>query len=172
MKRLLSVPVLGLVFLSLIAVVLLFVARHRQTTVLQPVIIPLVDADTDGDNGIMFSDHTKIKFLPEPKNHPPPVIVVGPFHWRIRYADLGEKLYGATDNFHLQIIVNPKVPLDQFKETVVHELFHACIYLGNDGSSGTNLGNDDTFIEATAPAFLFVLEKNPELVRWLQQKDF
>ena len=170
MRRLLSVPVLGLVLLSLIAVVLLFVVRHRQTTVIQPVIIPLVDAETD--NGITFSNHTKIKFLPEPKNHPPSVVVIGPFHWRIRYADLGEDLFGATDNFHLQIIVNPNMPLDQFRETVLHEIFHACIYLGNDGSSGKNLESDDAFIEATAPAFLYTLEKNPELVLWLQQKTF
>ena len=105
-----------------------------------------------------------------PPNHPPSVIKVGPYHWHVRYVDFGAGEYARSYPKRLEIQLDPSLPVDQLKETVIHELLHTCLFIGNRGvSGGDDMGLDDQYIEATSATLLQVLRDNPELVAWLEK---
>ncbi len=105
------------------------------------------------------------------KRMPPDTIIIGPFHWNVRYLKSMPMRYGMEVPESLQLQIDPGLPPDQTKETLVHEILHACIFVGNRGSKPSMIETDDEYIEASAPTFMQVLRDNPELVKWLQEKN-
>lgn len=160
-RKRLIVP-LGTIFLLFVLMVFLFVVVRHISNPGPPV--RLVDVPEDPD--------PTYEYAAAPANAPPSVIVVGAFHWRVRYVDFQEDFFGRTSPSHLEIDIDPSLPLDQLKETVLHEVMHACLFVGNSGSSPGKLVDDDAYIESSAPTLLEVLEQNPQLVAWLTQKNF
>lgn len=109
--------------------------------------------------------------LPAPKDAPPERIKVGPYHWTVKYNRLMPMIYGNSDLPTLTIRLDPYLPPDQLKETLLHEIFHACMFVGTGGQSTEGLPYmDDQLIEATVPTLLQVMRDNPELVKWLQKE--
>lgn len=154
---------LAFVLFLLISVPLIFLAVHQPHSIPAELVDP---ADTSTD---VKPDY---EYAAAPANHPPSVIVVGPYHWRVRYVDFRGDYYGRSSYSELEIYIDPSLPLDQLKETVLHEVMHACLFVGNSGSSPGRLISDDGFIESSVPTLLGVMEQNPELVHWLTQKNF
>lgn len=105
-----------------------------------------------------------------PANHPPSVVKVGPYHWHVRYVEFGAGEYARSYPKKLEIQLDPTLPVDQLKETVIHELLHTCLFVGNRGvSGGDDLVLDDQYIEATSATLLQIFRDNPELVAWLEK---
>lgn len=107
--------------------------------------------------------------VPAPPDPPPSKIIVGPYAYKIYWrssASMGNS-YGITWTKTSSIYVDSGLSKGQLRETVLHELFHACQTVG---SFYGNNSSADGFIESTAPTLIQILRDNPDLVRWLQEK--
>lgn len=116
-----------------------------------------------------FDDEKPPVYVEAPPNHPPAIIKAGPYHWRVRYVKFGSGEFARTYYKTLEIQLDPTLPVDQLKETLIHELIHSCIFVGNRGTSRGDMTDDDQYIEATAPTLLQIFRDNPELIVWLQK---
>lgn len=107
-----------------------------------------------------------------PSNPPPSVILVGPYHWTIRYVKFGPFDFGRDYPKQLEIQLDPTLPRDQLVETLLHEIAHTCLFVGGGGTASMSGDpkTDDEFIEDMVPTMMQVLRDNPELVRWLEQR--
>jgi len=72
---------------------------------------------------------------------------------------------GTCDFDGLQILLRKRLRKSVAKETLLHELLHACTYPSLNEKTVT----DEDFVTAVAPALLQVLQENPELVAYLTQ---
>lgn len=113
------------------------------------------------------------KPAPTLKDKPPSTIKAGPFTWNVRFVKTGDA-FGEIVYRPLELRIAPDLPPDQLKETMLHELLHASMFVGGGGTSGPVIHGeemtDDQFIEAAAPTMLQIFRDNPELVAWLARK--
>lgn len=72
---------------------------------------------------------------------------------------------GSCDTDGLQILIRKPVRSSIAKETLLHELLHACNYPTFVGKE--NVSEED-IVNATAPVLLQVLRDNPELIEYLR----
>ena len=109
-------------------------------------------------------------------HHLPSSVTVGPYRYsiqvdRARLADLNRRQDGShghqvgeTDHVTLEITMDPHLPLDLLKETLLHEVIH-CIW------STVNLRqrklNEEDVIGSLVPTLLDTLRRNPTLVEYL-----
>lgn len=80
-------------------------------------------------------------------------------------AQMGD-LLGECDTNTLQISVRQRMKKSKSRETLVHELLHACThpsFLGNERLT------DEDFVTAVAPVLLQVIQDNPGLLEYLTQ---
>lgn len=74
-------------------------------------------------------------------------------------------MYGITDPRLLEIHVNPHVAADQQRETLLHELLHACHFATGLGAEQKVRG--ETFVTRTSPVLASLLMRNPAVVAYL-----
>lgn len=167
-----SIALLGLIaaYISIVGYAIYF-QRHKP----KPVMISTPPITVRSIEDLVFNSSETVVYLPAPQDPPPSVVKVGPYHWTLTYAKLEPGTFGEDWPMLLEIRLNPKLPPDQLKETLLHELFHASIFIGSGGVMPGSLEAmdpkiDDVFIEQTAPTLLQVLRDNPELVKWLQKE--
>lgn len=103
----------------------------------------------------------------------PEVIKIGPLMYSIfwdeqkikefSYAD-GTKVRGYCDQEAMEIVIDPKLNVQMKRETLWHEIKHACAYWVY-----TTLTNpsEEEVISLTAPIELAVLRDNRDLTDWL-----
>jgi hypothetical protein len=72
---------------------------------------------------------------------------------------------GECDFDNTQIVIRKRLKKSVAKETLLHELLHACIYPSFNDKSTT----DEEFVLALAPVLLQVIQDNPELLEYLTQ---
>ena len=72
---------------------------------------------------------------------------------------------GECDSDAVQIIVRKGLKRSVAKETLLHELLHACSY----PSFIDKWTNDEDFVLAITPVLLQVIQDNPELLEYLTQ---
>lgn len=106
----------------------------------------------------------------------PDKVRVGPHRYRIRYdkdaIDLKatehneRRLYGLTEPTAQVIHIDPTLAPDQLRDTVLHEVLHACLSLiGADEQLSP--GKEERLVRALSPVLLQVLCDNPKLARFL-----
>lgn len=106
---------------------------------------------------------------------PPSQVEVGPYTYRIEFRDskLMEKHFhdlGWSFGAQQIIIVDAGLTGNRVRETVLHELMHAC-QDAKDRDGVEEPMTADEFIERTAPTLIEVLQRNPQLVEWLTQPE-
>lgn len=95
-------------------------------------------------------------------------VKVGPHSYAIRTDRRASDDYGETFLDRCEIVVSSKQGPSQRRETVLHEILHAC-------SSLTGLrvemgeGWDESMCTRMAPVLLDVLRRNPRLVEFLTE---
>ena len=72
---------------------------------------------------------------------------------------------GECDFDNTQIVVRKRLKKSVAKETLLHELVHACLYPSFDDKAITT----EDFVLALSPVLLQVIEDNPELLEYLTQ---
>ena len=75
---------------------------------------------------------------------------------------MGDDL-GTCGFDEVQIVVRKGLRKSVAKETLLHELLHACTYPSLNSKTAT----DEKFVTAVAPSLLQMLQDNPELVEYL-----
>lgn len=70
---------------------------------------------------------------------------------------------GKCDYDAVTISVRKRMPGNKARETLLHEILHACGY-------PTLLGKDEKFVDTIAPLLLQVIQDNPELMEYLLAK--
>lgn len=103
-----------------------------------------------------------------PPDPPPTAIQVGPFGYRIHWRTdkTLPDAYGATYYPQTIILLQNGLSPSQLRETLTHELLHACTGVGNYLHTNDDVIND----EAVAPTLLQVIHDNPKLMRWLAER--
>ena len=98
----------------------------------------------------------------------PRKIVTGPFTWELRWERPERPdLAGETDAVNLRIKVMPGVAEDFARETLVHEVLHACFAV-----SGLDMGDDEEQIVSRLSPYLFdALRRSPGLADYLLGVD-
>lgn len=91
-------------------------------------------------------------------------IVTGPFTWAVAWRRPERPdLAGETDAVNLTIKVAPGFAPDFERETLIHELLHACFAV-----SGLDLGDDEEQVVSRISPFLFdALRRSPGLRTYL-----
>ena len=74
----------------------------------------------------------------------------------------GMQLSGNFDPRYLTITVDPNQAPSQVRETLLHELLHAC-----SQEAGMDETQEEQTVNAQAPRLLAALRDNPDLVAWL-----
>ena len=107
---------------------------------------------------------------------PPRHVQIGPFRYTLaiggkHYSNLavreGEVPGGYCDYDHLVIAIKPGLAPDVTRETVLHEIIHACGHAA--GVKWTTTGDDaeEDTIESLSPTLLAALRDNPRLATYL-----
>jgi hypothetical protein len=123
-------------------------------------------------------DHLHKRYKPTPVVHAaepqrcPSRLLVGSYVYELVAGDPGissaGKPYGGITNFQRQVIViDPELPRDLKKETIVHELEHIAASQGMQRSADYfkhHKYRDEQWIEATAPILTLTLRRYPELL--------
>ena len=103
----------------------------------------------------------------------PKQVQVGPFTYSVtvdqaaidRAGQEGrETLYGQTRHTISRILVDPELSADQKRETLQHEVLHACI---NTSGLAISTTDQENLVGALSPILLDTLRRNPELVEYL-----
>ena len=80
-----------------------------------------------------------------------------------------DQLFGRCDFENLIIGVNGDVADDMIRETLLHEVLHACVF-----ASGADLGegaeHEEAFVAVMSPMLIEVLRNNPVLVDFLLRR--
>lgn len=97
----------------------------------------------------------------------PRSIRVGPFTWTVSYDPFLMDAVGETKAEQLTIRLKPGHAPDYERDTLVHELIHACLV-----HSPLELDHDleEKICLALAPALLDTLRRNPKLAAYLLEK--
>lgn len=106
---------------------------------------------------------------------PPDRVCVGPHRYRVRFntdavaaasLEHGARLLGRCDTEACTIVVDPRLAGTMQRETLTHEVLHACMDVIG---AGDDLGHDteERVVRRLAPVLLDVLRRNPGLVSWL-----
>lgn len=100
------------------------------------------------------------------RTRPPTRVKVGPYGYRVTLIPPGGDTLGLCHLDSLTIQVQENQPLDIERDTVLHEVLHACLAL-----TGHNLvlGADaeEALIRALSPILLHTLRRNKRLRRYL-----
>ncbi len=72
---------------------------------------------------------------------------------------------GSCDTDALQILVRKQIRKSVARETLLHEILHACTYPSFLSKTMT----DEDFVEAVSPVLLQVIQDNPDLLAYLTQ---
>ena len=100
---------------------------------------------------------------------PPRTIKVGPHDYTIRPERRDGDDFAETHTDRCEIIVSGKQCQSQLRDTILHEIFHACSDLaGLRFEMGEE--NDERYARRMAPVFLDVLRRNPRLVEFLVER--
>jgi hypothetical protein len=96
-------------------------------------------------------------------------IVTGPFTWAVSWVKPDrQEVAGETDALNLAIRVMPGNALDFERETLMHELLHACCSV-----AGLDLGDDgeERVVAGLSPFLLDALRRSPGLADYLLGVD-
>ncbi len=91
-------------------------------------------------------------------------IVTGPFTWRIEWVDLGGEHYGETDQERLLIRMQPDLAPEFERETLMHELLHACYRTAGIDST---VEREEQIVSGISPFLLDALRRSPGLAAYL-----
>jgi len=109
----------------------------------------------------------------------PKSVRVGPHRYQIvvsrsaidaESAKDGERKLGSCDAQHCRIVVEPDQAPSQLRDTVVHELLHACFDLIG-GQEDVSHDVEEKLVRRLAPILVGVLQANPRLVEWVAGSD-
>lgn len=94
----------------------------------------------------------------------PQSVRVGPFDWSIVLEE-PDGAWGDTNFEKLRIRVSPNIEPAAQRETLLHELMHAC-HLSN-GVESDKQTDPETVISAVSATLSDTLQRNPGLIRYL-----
>lgn len=96
----------------------------------------------------------------------PTRVKVGPFTWRISQDDPADaETMGETALRELVIRIDGSLCEDVWRETLLHELLHAChLVCGLGAETNTNA---ETVVTMTSPVLLDLLRSNPRVRAYL-----
>jgi hypothetical protein len=116
----------------------------------------------------------------------PEALLIGPFTWVVKWDQeswseafdatiLGDdpdaaRAYGMTDKRSCTIWMNPNNAETFLRETLFHEIMHACQFIAGLSNSKPVVGED--FITRVSPLYLDALRRNPGLVEYLMAWDW
>lgn len=92
---------------------------------------------------------------------------------RIAGREMDADLIGHSDHVHLRITVESGLAHSLEQETVLHEVLHCVFSITNlaDELNEKDEGNEEKFIQRISPLLLQVIQENPELMRYLYEKE-
>lgn len=98
------------------------------------------------------------------------LIRVGPYRIIVHWMDKKEaKKWENPAGFFLpeqcQIALREDLDIDFLRETLLHEILHACALVAGVDDSDPD---EERIVRALAPTLLDVLQRNPRLVRYLR----
>lgn len=102
----------------------------------------------------------------------PTTIIVGPYEYTVRLdkdrieeleKESGDELYGMTTHNLLEIAVHPHMHNTLIKETLLHEVLHAVLYVTGI-SHGMSDDDEEQLIRSLSPCLFMLLRDNPGLV--------
>jgi len=98
----------------------------------------------------------------------PKSIKVGPHTYTVlrKQASAFDEAIGFCDNNSLQIWIKKRLRKSKAQEILLHEVLHTVTLQCLDGVK--ELG-DESFVTATAPVLLQVIQDNPDLLEYLTQ---
>lgn len=97
------------------------------------------------------------------------LIAIGQTAWKIEQSFIMED-FGRTDPMSATITLNGTQQVDQYRDTLLHEVLHAII-----SAYGVPMGGPDSeeaILKTLTPALLDVLCDNPELITALTGKKW
>lgn len=131
-------------------------------------------SDDSLEGGYALLDYPDV----DSRDAPPSPIKVGPYEYTVHFRpERAMDMFGylaITFTTKQVILVSAGMAGGHLRETVLHEIMHACQNIKDrmavDGIEGDGTMSADEFIERTAPQLLEVLKDNPALVAWLVKK--
>lgn len=109
---------------------------------------------------------------------PPAAVTVGPHRYKLTFAesrtvrlsDDTDSAYGECDQKHATIVIDPNQAPTMLRDTVIHELLHACMNLiGATEDPGFDDAAEERIVLRLAPVLLQIVRQR-RLVEWLQEE--
>lgn len=110
---------------------------------------------------------------------PPATVTVGPHRYKLTFAesrvvrltDDTDSSYGETDHKHAVITVDPNQAPTMLRDTVLHEILHACMSLiGVQEDAGVDRETEERIVLRLAPVLLQIVRQR-RLIEWLQEEQ-
>lgn len=110
---------------------------------------------------------------------PPTSVLVGPHRYKltfndsrvVRMSDDTDSSFGETDHKHATITIDPNQSPSMLRDTVLHEILHACMNLiGVQEDAGVDRETEERIVLRLAPVLLQVVRQQ-RLVEWLQEEQ-
>lgn len=103
----------------------------------------------------------------------PATIRIGPFTYELEMGgerflktqiEIGDSLYGRTEEKSLRISISDTVAVEIQKETLLHEIIHAILM-----QSGVEIDNklEESIVRSISPMLFDTLLRNPQLTSYL-----
>jgi len=105
----------------------------------------------------------------------PTSVRIGPYRYTVkvdlsRIKELEKEsdsdLYGITTHGHLEIVLHPDVADTVLRETLLHEVLHAVLYVTGTSDRLSDKA-EEHLIRSLSPALFALLRDNPDLVQYL-----
>lgn len=91
-------------------------------------------------------------------------MLCGPLTWRIAWEAPDDGAFGDTDTYDLLIRVRPGMPADLERETLMHEVLHACYRTAGIDST---IAREEQIVSGVSPFLLDALRRSPDLAAYL-----
>jgi hypothetical protein len=110
---------------------------------------------------------------------PPATIQIGPHTYKlilsdarvVRLGDDTDASFGECDTKHTTITVDPNQAPTMLRDTVIHELLHACMSLiGVTEDPGVDRDAEERIVLRLAPVLLQLVRQR-KLIEWLQEEQ-
>lgn len=94
----------------------------------------------------------------------PTRVVVGPFTWKVDWTQPADDVMGETLLASLTIRVDPTMHEDVARETLMHEVLHACYKTAGIDST---VALEEQIVSGVSPLLLDALRRSPNLAEYL-----